>query len=117
MRMSKEKATEFFADLYFGEHHFPSKLKEWGEGWMMNHFGDCSTFDFDLMTRLVFLAHDKCVRAEISQGGPRAIRIAIWQRTHREGRMFERHPTIDQALGIWRESHPEDTVVKEVVAP
>lgn len=114
MRMTKEAATDFFAELYHGEHHSPGKLKEWGDGWAMNHFGDCSTFNFDFMTRLVFLAHDRCVRAKISQGGPRAIRIAIWQRAGREGSMFQRHPTIDQALASWRQRHPEETVVKEV---
>ncbi len=116
MQMSKQSATKFFAELYLGEHHFPGQLKPYGEGWSMNHWGDCSTFDFDFITRLVFLAHDRCVRAEISQGGPRAIKIAIWQR---EGRgehlsMSRRHPTIAQALEIWRKYHPEAEIVMEV---
>lgn len=99
--MDEQKAREFFSILYYGEHHLPGKVKSFGEGWSIIHPGDCSTYDFNFLTRLVFLAHDMAVRVSIMQGGPNALKIAIWQR-QREGRLFERHPTIDEALVNWR---------------
>ena len=101
MQMPYEEAEEFFSELYLGKHHFPSKIKPYGQGWHINHWGDLSTFDFDTLTRLVFLAHDSCTRVEISQGGPRAVKIAIWKR-QRTGSIYERHPTIEDALKTWR---------------
>ena len=96
MKLSKEEAVTFFSAFYRGEHHFPSELKPYGEGWSMSHFGSLATFDFDELTRLVFLAHDRCIRVEISQGGPNRLRIAIWKR-EREGPQYARHPTIQEA--------------------
>lgn len=102
MKMTYEEAEKFFSEIYFGKHHLPSEIKPYGEGWYINHHGDLSTFDFDTLTRLVFLAHDSCIRVGLSQGGPRAIKIAIWKREGRTGHMYARHPTIEQALEIWR---------------
>lgn len=101
MKLTEEEATTFFAALYRGEHHFPSQLTPYGEGWSMSHFGSLATFDTDDLTRLVLLAHDYCFRAQVEQGGPNRLRIAIWKR-EREGCMFERHPTIEQALEKWQ---------------
>ncbi len=101
MILSKEEATEFFSQLYQGEHHFPNDLKEYGPGWKMNHYGDLSTHDFDFLTRLVFLAHDKCIRVSIIQGGPRCVGITVHKR-ERSGGITLNHPTIEQALNKWR---------------
>ena len=101
LKFSEEEATEFFAEFYRGEHHFPSKIKKFGEGWAMSHFGAMATFDFDELSRLVFLAHDRCIRVQIEQGGPNRIRIAIWRRV-REGDRYNRHPTLEQAIEGFR---------------
>jgi hypothetical protein len=97
MRTTEAEATEFFAAFYRGEHHFPGKIKPYGEGWSMSHFGSMATYDGNELTRLVLLAHEKCIRVQVEQGGPNRLRIAIWKR-EREGDMFQRHPTIEQAL-------------------
>ena len=102
MKMSYEEAETFFSDFYLGKHHIYATIKPYGEGWCINHAGGFSTFDFDNLTRLVFLAHEKCIRVELTQGGPRAIKIAIWKRKGRTGSIYERHPTIENALEIWR---------------
>lgn len=99
MKMEKEEAIAFFSEFYRGEHHFPSDIKPFGEGWSMSHMGDLSTYDGDELTRLVLLAHEKCIRVEIDSGGPRRVRISIWKR-EREGAMHTRHPTIDQVLAV-----------------
>lgn len=95
-----EEATEFFAELYYGEHHIPGyKVHEWGDGFCVKHDrGGLSTFDYNELTRLVLMAHDKCYRVDISPLAPRYLRIAIWKRFGREGGFSSRHPTIEQAI-------------------
>lgn len=102
--MSKENAVSFFATLFGGEHHIPGGtkgVKPFGDGWCVNGSFDLATFDGNLMTELVFLAHDKAVRAEIQGSGPKRLNIAIFQRV-REGRMYDRHPTLEEAVEQWR---------------
>lgn len=102
-RLTKEEATAFFAELYGGEHHIPKhKVFEYGNGWMVKHDrGDLATFDYNDMTRLVFMAHDKCYRASVSPSSKSVLEIAIWKR-QREGSMCERHPTLEQAIEKFR---------------
>ena len=112
MQMTYEEAEAFFGIIYYGKHHIPYPIKPWGYGWIISVSGRMATFDFNDLTRLIFLAHDRCIRAEVIHGGPRRVRIAIWKRYKRDGSMMERHPTIEQALSLWREKHPESEVVK-----
>lgn len=109
--MSKDEAVSFFSVLYCGEHHIPGGgVKPFGLGWSVNHIGDLSTFDADKLTRLVFLAHDQCVRVEVQQGGPRAVKICIWKRS-REGSISTRHPRLEDAVAKWRDRNHEREVV------
>ena len=102
MKMCFKEAENFFSELYFGKHHIPGKIKPFGPGWELNHYGELATFDFSMLTRLVFLAHDKCVRVSIMNSGPGMIKIVLYQRSRRDGYVFERHPTIENALKDWR---------------
>jgi hypothetical protein len=108
--MTKKEAIDFFAHLFRGEHHIPgSGVKAIGDqGWCVNHYGDLSTFDFDMLTRFVFLAHDRCCRASVMSSGPRMVKLAIWQRHTRTGSTTERHPTLEAALASWREHNPSE---------
>ena len=107
--LNHEEAIAFFAELFGGAHHIPGagyaagpKVKPWGAGWAVVTSMDLATFDSDALTRLVFLAHDRGYRAEVSPA-MRYLRIAIWRRALREGgAMWERHPTLDAALALWR---------------
>lgn len=104
-QMPRETAVAFFAKLFHGEHHLPAEVKPWGRGWIISaHPSRFATFDFNDLTRLVLLAHDRCIRVEINSGGPGRIRIAVHQRDTREGSMMERHPTIEEALAYWRKN-------------
>lgn len=113
MKLTKERAEDFFAELYKGHHHIPSpgvrqfeKDRLWW--YVIDHASRYSTYDGDLLTRLVFLCHDKHVRAELRDGGFGRIKIIITPRD-REGYIFERHPTIGEALENWRENgHKEE---------
>lgn len=103
--LTKEEATAFFSELYYGEHHIPKhQVHEFGYGWMVKHDrGDLATFDYNELTRLVLMAHDKCIRVSISPLSKSTLQIAIWKR-QREGSMSERHPTLEQAIEKFRES-------------
>jgi len=111
--LTYEQAVDFFSALYGGKHHIPGarygdakNVKVWGTGWSVSHYGDLSTYDFDMLTRLVLLAHDRCVRACIRQGGPGGVKVCISARD-REGGFSERHPTIEEALARFRELNGE----------
>lgn len=93
-----EEATDFFSEFYRGEHHLPSKIKEWGSGFSVEDFVGMSTFDFSGLTRFVVMCHDKCIRGEIRPSSPRTMKVIIHKRQGREGGMSYRHPTIELAI-------------------
>ena len=113
--MTKAEAIEFFSELFFSEHHIPAPgfcgahgVKEYGPGsWCVNVYGEMATWDYDALTRLVFLAHDSCIRASIQSSGPRRIKVVIFKREGRDKRMCIGHPTIETALSKWRLNHAE----------
>ena len=104
-KLSKEEATEFFAQFYRGAHHIPGfEPKPFGEGWMIKHDrGDMATYDFDQLTRLVLLAHYKCYRVSVMPNSSNSVKICVWKR-EREGSLYQRHPTIEQAIEKFSET-------------
>lgn len=104
LQLSKQEATAFFAALFYGEHHIPGELKEAGYGWQIkSNYTTLSTTDFNALTRLVLLAHDRCIRADISARGMNTIVIMIHKR-EREGAFERRHPTIEEHIEQIRSS-------------
>lgn len=95
---------EFLADLFCGWHHITGKLHEWGDGIRLNtsQVWGFATFDFDKLTRAVVMAHDRMIRFEICPSGPGMLGLVLHKRHKRNGRMFERHPTIEEAIKIIR---------------
>lgn len=65
-------------------------------------YGDLSTFDFDILTVLVFLAHSMAIRLEVQPAGPRMVRL-LFSKRQRDGNIFDRHPTIREALTKFEE--------------
>ncbi len=105
--MPKEMAHAFFAEFFCGAHHIPrGGLKPFGFGWAVNCDKSLSTFDFDELTRLVLLAHDRAIRVQVSPVNFRYLQIAIHYRGKRDGSVYERHPTIETALEVHRRYHP-----------
>lgn len=91
---------ELLGDVHCGLNHVFGKVHKWGEGIKLN--STCSnslaTFDFDGLTHLVVLAHDRMIRVEITPSGPGMIGFVCSKRNTREGRMHERHPSIEEAI-------------------
>jgi len=67
--------------------------------------GRTSTFDFDTLTRLVFAAHDWCVRVELDDSSPRMVKLRLHPRRARRGETYARHPTLREAVDKWRDQH------------
>lgn len=99
--LTKEEATDFFAELFYGENHIPSEIQPCGQGWKITYHSEFATYDFNQLTRLVLMAHDQCIRAGIQGSNFGKISIRIWKR-QREGSIMERHPTIEQAIEQFR---------------
>jgi hypothetical protein len=79
-----------------------------GTAFTLNCFGHgLATFDTARLTRLVIGAHEECIRVEISPKAFRYLEIAMWPRSGREGRLFERHPTIEEAIKSFRKETAE----------
>ncbi len=90
-------------------HMEPAALRkaEWSSARLVQVWvsGDLATFDYDELTRLVFLAHDHSVRLAIKSHGPGRIALMFWPRT-REGDLTRRHPTLEQAVATFRARNP-----------
>lgn len=94
----------FVAELFGGFHHVLGEFKTCSTGIEVNVSNGnwAATYDFDGLTRAVIMAHDRMVRFEIAPSGPRMLKLRLWQRHSREGRMSERHPTIEDAIAMHR---------------
>ncbi len=97
------ECAQLFRDLFYGWHHLDGVVKEFGSGVSINTYGGrLGTFDYDGLTRLVLMAHDRMIRAYIAQGGPGRVKIILHKRHTREGSIIERHPTIEEAIAKFR---------------
>ena len=66
---------------------------------------DLATWDFNHLTQLVVLCHDRMIRMSIEGCGPRATRLSFWQRTSRTGSSSSRMPTIEEHVDMIRKAH------------
>jgi len=92
-----EKAERFVSDVFGGDHRV-SRLERKSNHWLCVPRGSLSTWDDDKLTRIVIASHKYGIRAEVTNHGMRCVKILLHNRTSREGRMFKRHPTIEQAI-------------------
>lgn len=105
-------------EAWDGLHHFePSALKkvDWTNPRFQvlklnkgHNIGGLATHDFDTLTRLVFLAHDHCIRVGIGPVNQQMLEFMFHPRDCRHGTLPKRHPTIEDALSSWRNTHPPE---------
>jgi len=94
------ECMQFLGDLFYGFHHMDvERVKEWGTGIAYNtsHSG-FSTFDYDGLTRIVLMAHKRCIRVEIAPSGPGLIKLVLHKRYGKVGSMSERHPDLSELI-------------------
>ena len=100
--------AKMVADLRGGFHHIDGRFKPCGGGIEVSTaYGCWSTYDYNDLTRAVVLAHDRMIRFEIAPSGPRMLKLRLWQRHGREGKVSERHPTIENAIAACRPTPQE----------
>lgn len=103
------QVADLLGDLFSGLYHLDGAEKV---DWANDHhievrvaYKEWASVDSNLLTKLVFLAHDRCLRVSISPRSAHAQTLLFHQR-RRAGGTWERHPTIEQALALYREYHP-----------
>lgn len=105
-----EAVANLLGDLFYGIYHLDStalKKVDWANdhhiifilGWK-----SLATTDFDELTRLVILCHDRCIRCEISPRAFHHLELIFHQR-QREGNGWQRHPTIEAAIENARKAY------------
>ena len=87
-------------EMVFGGKHRLAKCTEHATHVELVPHGTLATYDDDRLTLLVLAAHEYGVRAEVTNNGMRGIKILLHNRKARTGRMFERHPTIEEIIGL-----------------
>lgn len=122
-RLGRDVA-DFLGELYYGIYHLDPKALSKAE-WNADHTmsvvigwrADWSTYDFDYLTRLVFLAHHMCLRVELKPVAPNHMRV-YFSRRQRGGRFHERHPDLEDAVNDFRRSisfpplHQEESITQ-----
>lgn len=99
MTDAQRDCFDLLCEVFHGEHHVPGSIYACGRGIYCSAMGGMlSTFDFDYLTRLVVLAHDRCVRVELMSSSPHRIGLALHRRASRDGPSYDRHPTIEDAI-------------------
>lgn len=105
-----EDVARLLNDLYVGIYHIHPEVTrvDWAEKHHIEIIlrGCWATYDFDNLTRLVFLAHDYGLRVQLDARAPGYVRLMFHRRT-RDGGYSERHPSIEAALADWREIHKD----------
>lgn len=93
----QQHCIRMLGDWAHGFHHLPMP-KEFGRGVSIHWSQDLSTWDFNRLTMLVLLAHERCVRIELRSGGPRGVTIAAHRRKADANSIYEGHPNLDHLV-------------------
>jgi len=108
------RCADLLATLVGGMHHLDGgDLVNWSNPRYVDitlSYPSFATFDSDVLTRFVFLCHDRGIRAEMKGGTKGRLRLILFPRATREGECDQKHPTIETALEKWRQAYPAQTV-------
>lgn len=113
--MFGEEVANILGEYAYGIYHLDLKGVEWGNDRYIRVkviASDLSTFDYNGLTRLVILCHDRGVRMEVQPCNMRYVRLVFTRRNCRDGNICERHPTIDEAIESHRKKYPVESSVK-----
>jgi hypothetical protein len=87
----KQRCYDLLVSLVGGVHHLGT-VRHFGSGLRASYCeSEASTFDGDLLTWIVLLAHQRHCRVAVENGGPRRIAITVFARKP-EGDLCSRHP-------------------------
>lgn len=104
-----EAVADLLGELVFGIYHIDAR-RLLAVDWSCNHhiiislhLNGFSTYDYNTLTRLVFLAHHMAIRVEVNPCNFNYIELMFHQR-ERNGNISQRHPTLAQAVQMFSES-------------
>lgn len=101
-----EAVADLLDDVFRGIYHVNSHLHK--TDWTHDHYIDVvlnkelHTFDFDYLTRLVVLCHDRLLRMEVTGRAPNFLTLTFHQRKSRTGHIYERCPTMEDHMAVIR---------------
>jgi len=104
--------ADLLGDIARGIYHlnYTSLSKvDWTDSYhiMFSYYGDLATYDFESLTTLVVLSHDRMIRVSLEGLSPRYIRMRFHQRHKRDGDLWERLPTMEEHVSIIRKAYKE----------
>ena len=105
-----EKVADVLGQAYLGIYHIDkavlSKKAVWDQEWYVEFpiYGSLSTFDDDILTRLIVLCHDQMIRFEISPCNMQYLKFMFHPRISRNGNMSERMPLLEDHIKIIRDA-------------
>lgn len=101
--------ADLLGELFYGIYHLDKKTL-YKPDWASDHHIDVvigwhslSTFDYDELTRLVFLAHHMALRVSIKAATHNYLELMFHQRG-RTGGFSGRHPTLDDAVATFKQN-------------
>lgn len=97
------KVADILGQAYCGIYHLdPGQIRaaEWGSKYRVEirvsrHL---STFDTNELTRMLVLCHDAKIRLEIAPCNMQLLRLIFWCREANEQHIYDRHPSMEQAI-------------------
>lgn len=110
-----EQVADLLGDLFFGIYHLDQKALrrvDWGNnhhiefnlGWHA-----LATTDFNELTRLVILCHDRAIRCSIEASTHKYLKL-IFHKRQRGGDIYHAHPTIEDAVAVTRKLYTREVV-------
>jgi hypothetical protein len=113
MNSDQLECYELLCDIHDGGNRLFGKIYPCGESGIYinstcSHY--MSTFDYSNLTRAVVLAHDRMIRFQIEPSRNGVLKLIAHKRHKRDGRMNERHPTIEDAIANIRDQYGYDKI-------
>lgn len=110
------KVADFLGDWQRGIYHLSLRellRADWKNTFYIEvgiYCSGMSTFDFDDLTRLVFLAHEMALRVQIVPSTHHHMRILFHEREHGEisSGAARWHPTLDEAVRLFKQTRAND---------
>lgn len=102
--------ADLLGEVYLGIYHLNTtslKKVNWDDEYYIefNLDRDMATVDFDELTKLVVLAHDRMIRVSISGAAPGYLKLLFHQRKNRNGEISQRCPTIETHVNQIHEAY------------
>jgi hypothetical protein len=107
------EVADLLGDVFAGIYHLNPKFLhrvDWSnKDWIVykHDWKSLSTVDYDELTRLVVLAHDRMIRVQISASTHHVLELMFHKRKQRDGSYALRCPTIEDHIKAIRDDYLE----------